>query len=234
MKPNLRFVRGYILLLVVGVALNQKCLAQTPDSASDARKLLQSSEEEQLAFVLSVIDRGFQPADGDKFALLLVNRSGLVVPQLESRIENDFRSSHPSDRFIDLASAMIAYAGDEESLRAVGKLLILDEKRFDGLVERTLDSALDWRNPFTVAYAGLRLGDEAISRRIVGWSEKAMSSDSMRRLWAGALVERYKRVPSSAELENDPIATRMSPLSEGRWKESVLRYAREEEAKRER
>jgi hypothetical protein len=92
----------------------QVCFSQTPVPNEDAKSVLQLSELEQQQFVTSILDRDFPESDGDRFSLLLVNRSALVIPILESRIEQELKRSPRSERFVDLASSMIAYAGDEE------------------------------------------------------------------------------------------------------------------------
>src|SRR5258708_4319716 len=97
----------------------QVCFSQTPVPNEGAKSVLRLSEAEQRQFVDSILDRGFPENDGDRFSVLLVNRSALVVPILESRVEHELRRSPRSERFLELASAMIAYAGDDESLLAI-------------------------------------------------------------------------------------------------------------------
>jgi hypothetical protein len=96
MKPPFDLARSashlpfFVLFLT---ALVPNCFGQAPEIGSDAPNLLRWPEEQQLAFVASVLERGFPEGDGDKFSFLLVNRSGLVVPQLEMKIENELHRS---------------------------------------------------------------------------------------------------------------------------------------------
>lgn len=226
MKLTFDLARYAGRLLFFTALLVPNSLGQVPESGSDAREVLRWPDEQQIAFVTSALKRGLPEADGDRFSLLLVNRSGLVVPEIETTVESELRRSPRSERLIDLASVMIAYAGDEESLRAVSKLLAVDEKRFDGLVARTLDSALNWRNPFSIAYAGLELGDDAISQRISTWCETALSSDDrMKELWGSAMAEKHGRALMLSEWANDPLVSRMSKRSSDELRDSVTRFA---------
>jgi hypothetical protein len=219
---------GLMVLLSVRIGSSQE---PAPEAA---KNVLLFSEAEQRQFVNSVLDAGFPEKEGDKFSLLLVNRSALVLPLLESRVEQELKRPQHSERLIELACVMIAYAGDEESLRAIGKLIGLDEARFGPLVGRTFDNAGNWRNPFTVAYRGLELGNEAVARQTVVWVESALASDRMRRTWAEAMLDRYGRPPDDAEWVRDPIATRLKSGTSSELRQSTLRFAIQGQKKRER
>jgi len=212
--------------VTIGV-LSLSCCAFAQSQISNAKSVLQLTEEQQRQFVTSVLDSGFPEGEGDRFSLLLVNRSSLVVPILESRVVLELERSVPSNRLIELASAMIAYAGDEQALRAVSKLVAIDEKRFGPLVNRTLDNAANWRNPFTVAYRGLELGDDAISRRIAEWAESDLKSVRMQRAWAEAMLDRCGRVPVEADLVKDPIASRLANGLQADLQRRILQFATE-------
>jgi hypothetical protein len=49
---------------------------------------------------------------------------------------------------VDFAAAVIAEAGDLESLRQAAKLMKVDEKRFDKIVLQIFATAQTRRNPF--------------------------------------------------------------------------------------
>ena len=134
-----------------------------------ARDILALSEAEQTKFVDATVDAGFPTDRADQMTMLIINRSGLVLPSLERRVEVELRSESPSSDLITTATEMIAYAGDEQALREISKLMAIDDGRFGRLVGRTLDNSVHFRNPFTVAYRGLELGDEAVSRHTVAW-----------------------------------------------------------------
>jgi hypothetical protein len=129
---------------------------------------------------------------------------------------------------------MIAYAGDEQALRAVRKLMAMDESRFGPLVGRTLDNAGNWRNPFTVAYHGLALGDDSISTRIGMWAEFALASTRMQRAWAEAMLDRYGSVPDESVWDSDPINSRLKDRKSPELHQNVVRFATEAQRKRER
>src|SRR5689334_18099380 len=162
---------------ICAALLLQVCFAQTSTDAETIKSILRASEAEQVAFAKTVLEQHFPENEGDKFSLLLVNRSALVVPLIESRIESELRTESRSERFIDLASTMIAYVGDDHSLRAIRKLIGIDERRFGTLIGRTLDNAGKWRNPFGVAYQALELGDDTVARYATTWTESVLTSN---------------------------------------------------------
>lgn len=205
-----------------------------PPTREETKSVLQLSEAEQRQFVNSVLDGGFPQNQGDKFSLLLVNRSSLVIPIVEARLEQELKQPSRSERLIELASAMIAYAGDEQSLRAISKLIAIDESRFGRLVARTLDNAGNWQNPFTVVYRAFELGDDAVSRHTAAWADSALASDHMQRAWAEAMLDRYGKVPDDSELAKDPIATRLKDRASPELRQNILRLAAEAQSKRER
>jgi hypothetical protein len=222
------------LAVICAASLLQVCVAQTARDAETVKSILQMPEAEQVAFAKSVLEQHFPENEGDKFSLLLVNRSALVVPLIESRIESELRSDSRSERFIDLASAMIAYAGDQHSLRAIRKLIGIDESRFGTFIGRTLDNAGKWGNPFGVAYQALELGDETVARYATAWAEAALLSNRMQRTWAEAMLDRYGKVPGDSEWATDPIASRLKDRASPELRQSVVRFAAEAQTKRKR
>src|SRR5580693_4238260 len=95
LKPaaRMRYIAPAFWILQVG-------FSQTPVANEDAKSVLRLSEAEQRQFVDSTLDRGFPENDGDRFSVLLVNRSALVVPILESRVEQELKRSPRSERFV--------------------------------------------------------------------------------------------------------------------------------------
>jgi hypothetical protein len=222
------------LAVICAASLLQVCVAQTAKDAETVKSILRVSEAEQVEFVKSVLEQHFPENEGDRFSLLLVNRSALVVPLIESKIETELGSASRSERFIELASAMIAYAGDEHSVRAISKLIRIDERRFGTFIGRTLDNAGKWRNPFGVAYQALDLGDGTVAGYTTMWAEAALTSDRMQRVWAEAMLDRYgKVVPSETEWAQDPIASRLKDRASPELRQSVVRFAAEAQSKRE-
>lgn len=221
------------LLLVVVVA-SFSATMDGQEAIPPARTILELGESEQIAFINRTMDLGFPENRADQMTMLVINRSAITLPLIEAKLEEALKSTSTPKGFVDTASEMIAYAGDEQSLRAVGKLMAIDERRFGHLVGRALDNAGNWRNPFAVAYRGIEIGDEAVSRQIGAWADSALSSRRMQRLWAEAMLDRYGAVPSEAQWAKDPIASRLKTSQREQLRESVLRFAAEASAKRER
>jgi len=221
---NHRF-RRISLAVICAALLLRVCAAQTARDSETVKGILQASEAEQVAFTKSTLDQHFPENEGDRFSLLLVNRSALVVPLIESKIEAELGSASRSEQFIDLASAMIAYAGDEDSLRAVSKLIRIDERRFGVFVGRTLDNAGKWRNPFGVVYQALDLGDATVAGYTATWAESAVTSNRMQRAWGEAMVVRYGKVPDDSVWSTDPIASRLKDRGSPELRQRVVRFA---------
>jgi hypothetical protein len=195
-------------------------------------------------WITSDLDHGMQAEPGgDVLTMLVLNRSSLALPLIEQKIEQVLRSPNPSDcftdksvdpqKFVSVAAQTIAYAGDAEALRQLGKLIKIDEKRFGGLIDRTLVNARDHRNPFTVAYQGLEMGDPAIDTRVAAWARFQLADkraplrnfgprttepvpegeiQEVRRMWAEAMVGKYGRVPTARDWADDPIASRLDTV----------------------
>lgn len=211
------------LCLAVGA---MPLFSQIATQNDDPRRVLLLSELEQQQFVRTYLNDGLPERLGDTFSLLLINRSALVVPILESQVELELQRPQRSERSIDLSSALIAYPGDAFSLEAVGKLIRLDESRFGPLVGRTLDNVPNDRNPFALVYTVISRGSEAVSSRAIDWANSALLSNRMQRAWAESLWERYGRVPDESEWEKDPIASSIRPSQRQLVKENVLKFAR--------
>ena len=199
-----------------------------------ARTILEISEAEQAKFVNETIAVGFPDDRADQMTMLIINRSAVTLPLIAGKLEEVLKSTSTPTSFVDTAGEMIAYAGDEQSLQALSKLMAFDEKRFGRLVGRTLDNAGNWRNPFTVAYRGLEMGDEALSRYTAAWAESALASNSMRRAWADAMLDRYGKVPDDSAWARDPIASRLKQSALPELCQSILGMAFEAQKKRDR
>lgn len=160
-------------------------LARAQDE--DWRRMLKASEAEQATWVRAYLGRGMPVKDPDSgtMTMLVLNRSAVTLPLIETKIEQVLRSPSPADcftaesvdpgKFVALAAYMIAYAGDQQALREASKLLKLDRKRFGSLVQRTLDEALTRRNAFTVAYRGFELGDATLDQKIAEWAQAELA-----------------------------------------------------------
>jgi len=203
------------------------------DVVPPARTILDLSEGEQVAFIRSTMELGFPINRADQITMLIINRSALALPLIEMKLEETMKAVPPQVAFVETASEMIAYAGDQTALREITRLMALDEKKFGPLVGRTLDNAGNWRNPFDVAYGGLALGSEAISQRTMQWVKSALASNKMQHHWAESLLNRYGEVPDDSEWAADPIASRLSDRVSPELRRTVLNLADDIRRKRE-
>lgn len=191
-----------------------------------ARKILELTAVEQIRFINASLEQGLPESRADQMTMLVINRSSITLPLVEEKIEEALKHQSPPQRFVDTAAELIAYAGDEQALYAIVKLIRIDEARFARLVGRALTHCANWRNPFTLAYRGLQMGDEAVARSTTTWAKAALTSNRMQRAWAEAMIAEYGRVPGDGEWANDPIASRIRPSQRQQLKENVLRFAR--------
>jgi hypothetical protein len=214
------------------------------------------SDAEQVALAKSILDRGVRVPDDSPLDILARGRSSLILPIIERKIEDVLRSPNPlecfTDKSVDIETtiniycARIAGAGDQQALQEASKLLKLDEKRFDRMVENTMSAAIGNGHGFTLAYQGFELGDPAIDRRIMAVIEDVLEKElpnignpifenvsvSPRREWAEALVERDGGAPSEAQWAADPIASRLKPALRQAFHNDVVRFSIEAAAKR--
>jgi hypothetical protein len=222
-------VRWLLPLLVVA---SLSTTTEGQEVIPPARTILDLGESEQIAFINKTIELGFPENRADQMTMLIINRSAIALPLIEARLEKALKSTSPPKGFVDTASEMIAYAGDEQALRAIAKLVHVDEDRFGPLVGRTLDNAGNWRNPFTVAYKGVELGDEGVAHRVTAWVETALASNRMQRAWAEAMLERYGIVPDESVWATDAIASRLTNQTSPELRQSVQRFVAEAQTKR--
>lgn len=223
---------GFIRTLLLAVLLVSSSV-HGQDVVPAARTILDLSEGEQVAFIRSTMELGFPINRADQMTMLVINRSALALPLIEAKMEEALKAVPPQAAFVETASEMIAYAGDESALRAVCKLVALDENKFRQLVGRTLDNAGNWRNPFSIVYRGLEIGNEVVSRYVVVWVESALASNGMRRKWAEAMLDRYGKMPADSEWAMDPIVSRLKDRASPELRQSVMRLAEDAKRKRE-
>jgi hypothetical protein len=211
--------------------------AQEPPSS----RILKSTEAEQTAWLKSYLDHGMQPSD--VLSMLVLNKSSLALPLIEEKIEEVLHSPSPRECFSDqsvdpqafvgLAASMIAYAGDAQALREIGKLVKIDPNLFGRLVEDTLGHAESFRNPFAVAYQGLELSDPLLTQHIGAWVEAQLASRSpialgrVKDMWAEAMVVRYSGVPTESQWMTDPIVTKLKTPTAGTIHNDMIRKSAE-------
>jgi hypothetical protein len=198
----------------------------------NAKAVLNLSDDEIRKFVETTVDQGFPENRADQMTMLVINKSAVVVPDLEARIEQMLMASPPQQKFVDIASEMIAYAGNEQSLEAISKLSAIDSKRFGKLIRRTLDNAMNYGNPFKLVYRAFNIGDDALAQSVTSWCDSALATDRMKRLWAQAMVDRYGTVPGSQEWAGDPLASRLPKAQKDQLQEAITRFAVEDRGRR--
>ena len=193
------------------------------------------------------MDKGMPPDLGGALTILAINKSSLVLPLMEQKIEQVLQSPSPAECFTDktvnpekfvyLDAATIAYAGNDEAMRQVAKLVKLDEKRFDDLVGRTLMETESLGNPenrgdpYIVAYHALEIGEPLVEKRIYAWVQARFSEKAedrirdLRKFWAEAMVDRYNGVPTESQWATDPFVSRLNPSDEPAVHKDMLGYA---------
>jgi hypothetical protein len=232
----------FLALLCLAALAKDGSAQELASHARELRNIAQWSEADQTAWLFSMLDRGMPP--NDYYSVLLRTHSDLAVSIIEKKIEQVLKSDSPatcfSERTVDPklfvaeAAGEIAYAADENAFRATSRLMKIDEQRFGRFVESTLGYAYSSsarRNPLTVAYGGLDLGDPAVDRRIIEWIEplfirwSANTAALHKRMWAEALVERYGAPPTETEWANDPIASRLRHPQAATLHDEMIRLA---------
>ncbi len=208
---NYKFTSVIIRLVLLMPFCIVSLFAQWPS----AREILSRPDHELAQFLEETIELRFPKERSDHLTMLLLNRSNLSVPLILRRLETELNSQIPSEGFVNAAVEMISYAGNEDALAAVGRLMTINASEFGTYVGRTLDNALHHRNPFTVAYAGIEAGGNQVAERVGIWADSAIGSERMQRLWADALADRNSQTFGDAEWLRDPLVARLSRQPEG-------------------
>src|SRR5581483_2354820 len=129
------------------------------------------------------LERGLPPESMAALALLAQNRSALILPLIESKLEQVLTSPDAvglfagrtvdTQSFTAAAVSIIAEAADEAALRAASRLSRIRD--FSGLVTAILFKADTRENAFRLAYRGLALGDPRLERGILAWAEQVLA-----------------------------------------------------------
>jgi hypothetical protein len=93
-----------------------------------------------------------------------------------------------------------------QALAEISKIIQLDG--------RWSNYAPPGENPFGVAYIGLAVGNPTTQHLILAWAEKHLTADveTMKHVWADAVLTRYGGVPTDAQWAGDLIASGLSRL----------------------
>lgn len=219
-----------------------------PNQEPLAKRILRMGEADQIAYINSDLDQGMPLDRNAPLVTLVLAGSPLVLPMIEKKIEEVLKSPNPQDsftdktvdpqKFVNLAAWTIPYAGDEQALKEISKLIAIDEKRFGMLVGNVLGNSQDYRNPFAVAYRGFEIGDPAVDKRIAAWIQLQFANKTEFRLgqlkhwWGEAMAEKYDAAPTEVHWANDPIATRLTPKLAASLHDEILQLGREAFEKR--
>jgi hypothetical protein len=244
-----RFLQVVLVVVSAGAPHAQQRYVPGPEPL--ARRMLRSSEADQVAYFNQRLNEGLRVDEIDAIDLLILSRSSLVLPMMERKVEEVLKSRDPLEcftdktvdpqRFVSVAAASIAWSGDEQALRALSKLIAIDEKRFGVFIQNTMASAETRRNPFVVAYSGLDIGDPAVDKGILAWVEEQFGNKTdfwlgqLKHWWAEAMVERYGGVPLEMHWVDDPIASRINRQLADSVHDDIFRLAaeaREKQAKK--
>jgi hypothetical protein len=244
-------MRTAMSLVLAGVALAWPMMPSLACGKEPlARRILKETEDDQTAFMKSFLDQGAPAEMGDALTMLVLNKSALVLPLMEQKVEQVLKSASPAEcfsdksvdpqSFVNMIVAMITYAGNGQALQMARRLIKIDENRFGRLVSDTLIQSAAWRNPFGLAYSGLEIGDPAMDKRIAAWGESQLTHKAgttaaqMKRWWAEAMVDKYGGAPTERQWAEDPIAARLSAPPAESVHNEMLRLAVELLEKRSR
>ena len=200
---------------------------------------------EQIELAKSLLNNCMREEKLDVMNVLVRNRSSLVLPMIEDKIEEILKSDNPLDSFQDksvdpvacvqLYAQLIAEAADEQALREARKLINLDSYRFHLIVPTVMEYAKANGNPVPLVYRGSGMGDSVITDLLIKWVAQefgSSSSEDPRRTTvafrlAEAMVDRYGSAPTPKQWADDPIVARLNPALVGSLHEEIIRLAHE-------
>src|ERR1017187_5092912 len=130
--------RGFSTILLLSLCAKPSLTFAQGQADEPARKILELTEIEQIQFVRSTLEQRLPESNADQMTMLVINRSSITLPLIEEKIEDMLKQPSPPQRFVQTAAELIAYAGDEQALNSIVKLISIDETRFSRLVGRAL------------------------------------------------------------------------------------------------
>jgi hypothetical protein len=125
----------------------------------------------------------------------------------------------------------IMTAADEQALRLVARLF--KQAPIEGLVGLVLSNASERGNSFNLVYQAIETHDPALEKAVIAWAQTVLTDAAlnmpmdMRRQFAAALVDRYGSVPTRAQWEKDPIASKLKLSSVESFQSEMIRLAGE-------
>ena len=206
-----RTSRATTITLVLGFLLRFSICAQgLTETPKSLQELHDMTDAQTRTYVRAIMSAGIPGAHADELTFLVMNRSELLVPELLAAVNIAVRQKPTDDKLLHTMGDVIAYAGDDRAILALAQLADRDEERFAYFLGRCLTYATGRRNPYALVYSSLDKVSPTARERLMKWVEGSASDDGLQRLWAMALYERYRGVPTESELATDPIATRLS------------------------
>jgi hypothetical protein len=197
--------------LVLGFLLQSSICAQAlTEPPKSLQELHDLTDAQTRTYVRAILSAGIPVAHSDELTFLVMNRSELLVPELLAAIKVVVRQKPADDKLLHAMGDIIAYAGDDRAIQALAQLADFDEERFAYFLGRCLTYATGRRNPYGLVYSTLAKVSPTAGERLMKWVEGSASDDGLQRLWALALYERYRGIPTESEMATDPIATRLS------------------------
>ncbi len=173
---------------------------QTPEEVAAVR-----------AAIVDALDRKLLSEDRDELYVLAMRHSRIIVPELVARMEAALDDQGSADgKLVARLADILAYAADELAVDALSRFCAQDEKRFGYFVERVLHYSEARRNPYTLAYHALEKGRPEMNPYVMRWVRVGLSSPHYQRLWAQALFNRHKAIPTESKLQQDPLVSRLS------------------------
>ncbi len=224
--------REFLFTILIAICAAPSLVVSQVQTVEPAGRILELTDVEQIQFINASLEQELPDRRADQMAILVINRSSTTLPLIEQKIREALNQQPPPNRFIDTAADLIAYAGDERSLYAIAKLIAIDDTRFSRLIGRALTHSSNWRNPFTLSYRALEIGDEAFADKTMVWVETALTSKLMQQRWAAAMLDRYGVVPSETQWAKDPISSRLKDGASDDLRISILSLAEAAQMKR--
>jgi hypothetical protein len=197
--------------LVLGLLLQFSICAQgLTEAPKSLQELHDMTDAQTRTYVWAILSAGIPVAHSDELTFLVMNRSELLVPELLAAAKVVGRQKPADEKLLHTMGDIIAYAGDDRAILALAQLGDLNEERFAYFLGRCLTYASGRRNPYNLVYSSLAKVSPTARERLMKWIEGSTSDDGFQRLWAVALYERYRGVPTESEMSTDPIASRLS------------------------
>lgn len=215
--------------MTIGICIS---VSAQDTNGQEKTRIVDRPDSEARQFMLSALESELPERMADQMAVLAVNRSYLVVPELLERLESAHKDPTISEKFVHTMADLLAYAADETALDALTRLAVSDHERFGPFLGRALDYARGRRNPYSLAYYAIGKSTSEVDRDITLWVEMNAALGNDYRAWAMAIFERNGEMPTKAALLRDPIISRLSIGIPSALQEELLGIDRQDTTRR--